>query len=62
MPDVEITYSDEELELLERVRQQEGLSSVQQAAEWLGKRAIRRGTKRITGRGRALYLSGDRTK
>lgn len=57
MPDIETTYSDIEMEMLERVRLQEGLDSVQQAAEWLAKRAIRRGAKRITGRGRALYVT-----
>ncbi len=55
MPDHEITITDDENDLLERVRQQQGLDTVQQAAEWLAKSRLRKQAKRISGRGRALY-------
>jgi hypothetical protein len=37
------------------VCQQQSLATREQAAEWLLRRRIRRGTQEITGRGRALY-------
>ncbi|RUR27719.1 hypothetical protein [Vreelandella nanhaiensis] len=47
---------DEELEKqLEAVRQQEGLETIDQAAEWLLRRRLRKGVGSLTGRGRALY-------
>ena len=47
---------DEELERqLEAVRQQQGLESLDQAAEWLARRRLRKGVGNLTGRGRALY-------
>ncbi|NTY35658.1 hypothetical protein [Burkholderia diffusa] len=56
MPDLEIKFTEQDAELLERVRQQEGLASIQQAAEWLVKRRLRLGARRLTGRDRALYI------
>ncbi len=53
---------DQTAELLERVRQQEGLDSLDHAAEILIRRRLRKGTRSITGRGRALYLVGGRDK
>lgn len=41
--------------VLDAVCQQQGLATREQAAEWLLRRRIRRGTQEITGRGRALY-------
>lgn len=47
---------DAELEShLEAVRIQQGLESLDQAAEWLMRRRLRKGTISLTGRGRALY-------
>ena len=47
---------DEELERqLEAVRQQQGLETIDQAAEWLARRRLRKGVGNLTGRGRALY-------
>lgn len=47
---------DEELELkLEAVRKQQGLETIDQAAEWLTRRRLRKGVGNLTGRGRALY-------
>lgn len=45
---------DEELDTqLEAVRQQQGLETLDQAAEWLARRRLRKGTASLTGRGRA---------
>lgn len=47
---------DEEMErTLEAVRQQQGLETKDQAAEWLLRRRMRKGVGSLTGRGRALY-------
>ncbi|WP_237673667.1 hypothetical protein [Vreelandella profundi] len=47
---------DEELEKqLEAVREQQGLETIDQAAEWLARRRLRKGVGNLTGRGRALY-------
>lgn len=47
---------DEELEAkLEAVRVQQGLDTIDQAAEWLAHRRLRKGVGNLTGRGRALY-------
>jgi hypothetical protein len=54
--DLTIPFTDAERDLLERVRAQQGLESIDQAAEWLAKRGMRQGAKRVTGRGRSLYL------
>lgn len=56
MPDQEIIINDEERELLERVRLQQGLASIEEAAEWLAKSRLRRQAKNISGRSRAIYL------
>ncbi|ERS88726.1 hypothetical protein Q671_07945 [Halomonas sp. PBN3] len=46
--------------VLEAVREQQGLENLEQAAEWLLRRRIRRGAQGLTGRGRALYeVKGD---
>lgn len=55
MPDHTINLSDAQLEMLDEVRCQQGLASIQQAAEWLAKSALRKAAKRTSGRGRALY-------
>lgn len=55
MPEFETSWTEEQLAVLERVRAQQGLESVHQAAEWLVKMHLRRSAKSITGRGRALY-------
>lgn len=55
MPEATLTYSDEERELLEQVRLQQGLASIDQAAEWLVKARLRQQTQKISGRPRALY-------
>lgn len=56
MPDELRLSLDAELEdVLEAVRDEQGLESLDQAAEWLLRRRLRKGTASLTGRGRALY-------
>ena len=50
---------DDELEaVLEQVRAQQNLRNREEAAEWLLRRRLRKGTQELTGRGRALYPAG----
>lgn len=50
---------DDELEaVLEQIRAQQNLRNVEEAAEWLLRRRLRKGTQELTGRGRALYPAG----
>lgn len=56
MSEIELCFTDQELQTLERVRQQQGLASVEQAAEWLVKASLRRTAERMTGKRRALRL------
>lgn len=55
MPDHHIPLTAAERETLERVRRDQGLDNLQQAAEWLAKTALRKAARRSSGRGRALY-------
>ncbi len=56
MPEIELHFTDQELAELERVQRQQGLASLQQAAEWLAKTSIRRNAERMTGTRRAIRL------
>ncbi len=58
MPQAHFDYDDLEHSLLERIRQQQGLADLDQAAEWLIRTRLRRATNKLTGRGRALYPVG----
>lgn len=58
MPELTIDADDYEMEVLEAVRQQEGLDTCAQAYEFLLRKRIREGNARLTGRGRALYPVG----
>lgn len=51
----ELQLSPEQRDALERVRQQEGLQTIEQAAEWLIKQRLRSASLQLTGRNRALY-------
>lgn len=55
MPESTITLSESDMDLLERVRAQQGLQTIEQAAEWLAKTRLRRTARHSNGRGRALY-------
>lgn len=50
---------DDQLEaVLQQVCEQQDLQSLEDAAEWLLRRRLRKGTQGLTGRGRALYPVG----
>lgn len=53
----QVTFSDAEQALLDRVRQQEGLASVADAVEWLVKRRLRRLAAAVDGRKRGPRLA-----
>ncbi|MCT8466993.1 hypothetical protein KZO85_00180 [Chromohalobacter canadensis] len=55
MPDETLAIDDQVENVLEQVRRQEGLETRDQAAEFLVRRRLRKGTASLTGRGRALY-------
>lgn len=55
MPQQQLDLTQHAVAALEAVRDQQGLESLEQAAEWLLRRRIRRGSQGLTGRGRALY-------
>lgn len=59
MPEERLSVDAELEALLEQVRQREGLETQEQAAEWLLRRRLRKGTASLTGRGRALYQVGN---
>jgi hypothetical protein len=56
MPDIEIQLTEQAMAVLERVRLEQGLTTLQQAAEWLAKSGIRRTAERMTGKRRAFKL------
>ncbi|APF85672.1 MULTISPECIES: hypothetical protein [Ralstonia solanacearum species complex] len=56
MSEIELCITEEELQVLEQVRQQQGLASTQQAAEWLVKTSLRNTAERMTGKRRSLRL------
>lgn len=58
----EIATSDDEDATLEAIRQREGFETLEQTIEWLAKASIRDSARRITGRGRALYAVGGKSK
>lgn len=54
MPDETITISEQEHEMFDRIRQQQGLDSIEQAVEWLLKARLRRLAKQAGGKRRVL--------
>ena len=56
MPGIDTPYDDQELDNLEFIRQKLGLSDLEQLTEWLLKSRIRKQSRNITGRGRAMHL------
>lgn len=56
MPSLNADFTDDELEMLEGMRVQWGLSSLEETAQFLAKRFIRQSMKVMTGRGRAMNL------
>lgn len=55
MPAQQMDLDEQTAATLDAVCEQQGLETREQAAEWLLRRRIRRGTQALTGRGRALY-------
>lgn len=55
MPEHTLTLSPEDEAKLERIRIEEGLDTIDQAAELLIKQRLRRVSREANGRGRALY-------
>lgn len=56
MPDNQTMELDQQMKaVLDAVCKQQGLETREQAAEWLLRRRIRRGTQGLVGRGRAIY-------
>lgn len=62
MPEYQISLSDEEKKILDEIRIQQNLDSLEKAAEWLAKQRLLRQTRNISGRGRALYLIQEKKK
>ncbi|ANH31594.1 hypothetical protein ACNRBV_21180 [Ralstonia pseudosolanacearum] len=56
MSEIELCITEEELQVLEQVRQQQGLATISQAAEWLVKTSLRNTAERMTGKRRSLRL------
>ena len=56
MPEQHINFTEADFAILERVRVQQGLETIEQTVEWLAKNRLRQNSKLLTGRGRALYL------
>ncbi|AIY43011.1 hypothetical protein LT85_3853 [Collimonas arenae] len=56
MPEVHTPYEDKDVDFLETLRQKLGLSDIEQVTEWLLKSRIRKQSRNITGRGRAMHL------
>lgn len=56
MPEYQIDVNDDEKKILEQVQMQQGLDSIEEAAEWLAKQRLLRQTRNLSGRGRALVL------
>lgn len=55
MPEISIELNNDDADLLETIRKQQGLATIDQAAEWLIKQRLRNASQRLTGRNRALY-------
>ncbi|SDK77779.1 hypothetical protein SAMN05661010_00048 [Modicisalibacter muralis] len=63
MPELTLSYDEKMERMLEQVRREQNLASLDQAAEWLIRRRLRKGTAGLTGRGRTLHpitQQGDR--
>lgn len=62
MPEYQIDVNDDEKKILEQVQMQQGLDSIEEAAEWLAKQRLLRQTRNLSGRGRALVLVQEKEK
>ena len=62
MPEIELELTDQQAHLLDTIRKQQGLETMDQAAEWLIKQRMRGASLKLTGRNRALHAVGGRRK
>lgn len=62
MPEIELELTDQQAHLLDTIRKQQGLETMDQAAEWLIKQRMRGASLKLTGRNRALHAVGSRRK
>ena len=62
MPEIDLELTDQQAELLDTIRQQQGLETMDQAAEWLIKQRMRGASLKLTGRNRALHAVGGPRK
>lgn len=58
MPEITLELTEQQAELLETIRLQQGLQTQSQAAEWLVKQRMRGASLKLTGRNRALHAVG----
>lgn len=56
--ELRLPLNDQLEAVLQQVCEQHDLDSLDDAAEWLLRRRLRKGTQGLTGRGRALYPVG----
>lgn len=62
MPEITLELTEQQAQLLEAIRIQQGLETIDQAAEWLVKQRMRNASLRLTGRARALHAVGGPRK
>ncbi|WP_375581770.1 hypothetical protein ABWH88_02125 [Marinobacter adhaerens] len=62
MPEINLELTDQQAELLDTIRKQQGLQTMDQAAEWLIKQRMRGASLKLTGRNRALHAVGGPRK
>jgi hypothetical protein len=53
---MDLALTETDLDVLERIREQEGLPGLAQTAEWLAKRRLRHAVQQATRRRQTLYL------
>ncbi|MBK1874607.1 hypothetical protein FE848_15380 [Marinobacter sp. 1-3A] len=62
MPELTLELTEQQAQLLNTVREQQGLETMDQAAEWLIKQRMRGASLKLTGRNRALHAVGGPRK
>lgn len=62
MPEITLELTDQQAQMLETIRRQQGLETMDQAAEWLIKQRMRGASLKLTGRNRALHAVGGPRK
>jgi hypothetical protein len=62
MPELNVELTEEQELLLESIRHQEGLATIDQAAEWLLKQRLKQSSLKLTGRNRAIHAVGSSRK